>query len=82
MKFLDSIPFWGLLLVALAMGIAPAGAQPHLLQKLSMLVQGSLTRPMDIFDLFLHGIFPLLLLAKLVRMWQQRTQEGTGQDDT
>jgi hypothetical protein len=55
------------------MAIAPPGAQPHLVQKLMMLAEGTLTRPLDIFDLFWHSLFPLLLIAKLIRMWQLRS---------
>ena len=32
-----------------------------------MLVDGTLVRPIDIFDLFLHGTLPLLVLGKLLR---------------
>ena len=78
MKLLDRIPFWGLALVALALGIAPLGSQPHLIEKLLMLADGNLSRPIDIFDLFLHGIFPLLLLVKLLRMWQLRSTVKPG----
>lgn len=78
MKLLDRIPLWGLVALALALGIAPLGAQPHLVEKLLMLLDGNLIRPIDIFDLFLHGIFPLLLLVKLWRMWQLRSTVNRG----
>ncbi|MGD8568359.1 MAG: RND transporter [Gammaproteobacteria bacterium] len=72
MKILDRLPLWGIALLALAMGTAPLGSQPHLMQKILMLAAGNLTTPIDIFDLFLHGIFPLLLVVKLLRMWLLR----------
>lgn len=50
------------------MGLAPFAPEPHLWQKLKMLAAGTLTRPMDIFDLVLHGALPLLLGLRLVRM--------------
>lgn len=31
-----------------------------------MLAEGSLQRPIDLFDLFMHGAFPLLLIVKSV----------------
>lgn len=31
-----------------------------------MLAAGTLHRPIDIFDLFMHGTFPLLLLLKTI----------------
>ena len=48
--------------VALLLGLVPFGSQPHLLEKLGMLFDGTLQRPIDIFDLILHGA-PLALLA-------------------
>ena len=49
MRWLDSIPL--LLLIALAawMGVAPITPEPHLIEKLRMLGNGTLTRPLDIF---------------------------------
>jgi hypothetical protein len=35
---------------------------PHVVEKLIMLKDGNLTRPVDIFDLFFH-LFPTILLA-------------------
>ena len=68
-KLLDRTPVWLLLILALGMGIAPPGSQPHLVEKLIMLSNGNLVKPIDIFDLCFHGIFPLLFLVKLVRLY-------------
>lgn len=76
MKLLDRIPIWILLVLAIALGIAPPGAQPHLVEKLTMLGNGTLVRPIDIFDLVLHGIFPVLLVARLARMAYLKVQSG------
>ena len=76
MKLLDRIPIWILLVLAIALGIAPPGAQPHLFEKLIMLCNGTLVRPIDVFDLVLHGIFPVLLVAKLARMAYWKAQPG------
>jgi hypothetical protein len=62
MKWLDRIPLSLLLPLALVMALAPFVPEPHLWEKLKMLAAGTLVRPIDIFDLFLHGT-PLLLLA-------------------
>ena len=62
MKWLDSIPLSVLLPLAVVMALAPFAPEPHLWVKLKMLASGTLVRPIDIFDLFLHGT-PLLLLA-------------------
>lgn len=78
LKLLDKVSVWVLLALAIMLGIAPLGSQPHLLEKLGMLADGTLARPIDIFDLFLHSIFSILLLIKLVRMLVQRGQRGEG----
>lgn len=46
------------------MGLAPFYPMPHLLEKLLLLKNGQLTKPVDIFDLFFHLIPALLLLLK------------------
>lgn len=76
MKWLDHIPLAALVVVAIWMSIAPIMPQPHLLQKIQMLVNGELTRPIDIFDLFWHCLFPLLLILKLVRIAQLKKASG------
>ena len=72
MRWLDSIPFPILIIIALFMGLAPFVPEPHLWQKIKMLADGSLSRPLDIFDLFMHGTPALLLLIKLVRFKKQK----------
>lgn len=69
-NWIDNLPFKPLLVVAVFIALAPFPfeAEPHLVGKLVLLSTGFLTRPIDIFDLFMHAA-PLLLLAiKLVRM--------------
>lgn len=68
MHLLDKISLPLLIFIALALGLAPFSPQPHLWEKLTMLVDGTLTRPIDIFDLLLHGTPLVLLVLKLVRM--------------
>ncbi len=68
MKWLDSIPLGILVALALWMAIAPITPEPHLTEKLRMLSQGALVRPLDIFDLCLHAA-PLLVLG--IRLWRQ-----------
>ena len=76
-KLLDKVPVWILIVLAVMLGIAPLGSQPHLVEKLGMLVQGNLSRPIDIFDLLLHSIFIVLLAAKLIRMAIERNKRET-----
>lgn len=62
-KFLSDLP-WGLLIVVcLTLGLAPFNP-PHIVEKLQMLFKGKLVRPLDWFDLFLHGTPWVLLLLK------------------
>ncbi|MDG1377587.1 MAG: RND transporter [Yoonia sp.] len=68
MQYLDSIPLPMLALACLTIGLAPFFPEPHIWEKLKMLVAGDLTKPIDIFDMLLHGVPWLLLLAKLARM--------------
>lgn len=65
---LDNIPLGILIVLTIFMSLAPYpfAPEPHLLQKIKMLAEGTLTRPIDIFDLFWHGIWGVLLVLKLV----------------
>jgi hypothetical protein len=65
--WLDRIPLPLLAVAALLLGLAPFFPEPHLWEKLKMLANGDLKRPLDIFDLFLHGAPVVLLVIKLVR---------------
>jgi len=67
MTFLDQIPWWVLIAAALTLGLAPFVPEPHIVEKLRMLAQGTLRRPIDIFDLILHATPFVLLAAKVVR---------------
>lgn len=66
MKWLDRIPYSLLVPLAVVMALAPFVPEPHLWEKLKMLAAGTLVRPIDIFDLFLHGTPLLLLVLKLL----------------
>jgi len=68
MEWLDKLPVAVLLILALTLGLAPFVPEPHLWEKLKMLAAGTLSRPLDIFDLLWHAAPWLLLAAKLVRM--------------
>ncbi len=71
MNLLDKLPLLPLFFIALLLGLAPFVSQPHLLEKLDLLFSGELQRPIDIFDLFLHGTPAMLLVLKLIRMIKQ-----------
>lgn len=68
MKWLDKIPLGTLVIAALLLGLAPFTPEPHLWEKLKMLADGTLVKPIDIFDLLMHGTPVVLLAIKLGRM--------------
>ena len=72
LAWLDRFPLGLLIAGALLLGLAPFMPEPHLWEKLKMLAAGTLTRPIDIFDLLLHASLPVLLALKLIRRWDTR----------
>ena len=64
MRWLDKLPWDMLIIGSLLLGLAPFVPEPHLWEKMRMLYLGELSRPIDIFDLFMHGALPFLLLIK------------------
>ena len=72
MAFLDKISLLHAVLIAALLGLAPFTPEPHLVEKLRMLAAGTLSRPIDIFDLCLHAAPWALLAAKLLRVAQTR----------
>jgi len=67
MNFLDQIPWNLAIIAALTLGLAPFFPEPHIWEKLKMLIAGDLAKPIDIFDLVLHAAPWLLLLLKVLR---------------
>jgi hypothetical protein len=76
MQWLDRLPLLPFGIVALLLALAPFSPQPHLIEKLGMLADGTLTRPLDLFDLLLHGTPALLFAVRLVREWRRRQVTG------
>ena len=74
LRWIDRIPIGGLAIAALLLGLAPFHPQPHLAEKVGMLWQGTLSRPIDIFDLFFHGK-TALLVVRLLRRRSRLTSE-------
>ena len=64
---LDKLSYAVIIPLAVLMLLAPFRPMPHALEKLNMLLNGTLSRPIDIFDLFFHLIPTLILLLKLYR---------------
>ncbi len=67
LKWLDEFPLPMLAMMALMLGLAPFVPEPHLWEKLKMLAAGTLSRPLDIFDLLMHATPMVLLAIKLLR---------------
>jgi len=74
-NLINKIPLPLLVVVCLTLGLAPFTPEPHLLEKLRMLTEGELTRPIDIFDLVLHGTPWILLVLKLYLLVTDKIQE-------
>ncbi len=70
MHLLDNISLTMVIVIALLLGFAPFFPEPHIVEKIRMLVNGQLRRPLDIFDLFWHTWPFVLLVLKLIRMKQ------------
>lgn len=78
MSWLDRIPYSLLVPAALFLALAPFTPEPHLWEKLSMLVAGTLVKPIDISDLFMHAAPLLLLIYKLLRDTGKRRRDRSG----
>ncbi len=67
MEWLDKIPTSLLVILSLTLGLAPFVPVPHLVEKVGMLVNGNLVKPIDIFDLIMHASPIALLVMKMGR---------------
>lgn len=68
MRLIDQIPLWLLALAAAFMLGAPFSPEPHLVEKARMAMAGTLSRPIDLFDVFWHLLPLMLLVIRIVRM--------------
>ena len=66
MKFLSNISYTFLIAASVLMALLPFQPEPHLVEKIRMLTQGTLSRTIDIFDLFWHSLPVILLVIKFV----------------
>lgn len=77
MKWIEAIPLVLILPLAVLLALAPFSPEPHLIEKLGMLFSGTLNRPIDILDLFLHGT-PLVILALKLYLYVYNTPDKSG----
>ena len=71
LNYLDRMPYTMLILVAVYMLLAPF-TPPHVVEKLQMLKAGTLTKPIDIFDLLFHLAPSVVLLIKIAADLQRK----------
>ena len=74
-RLLRKIPYAVLIPLTVFMLLAPFTPMPHAWEKLIMIKEGTLTRPIDIFDLIYH-LAPLGLLIGKVHLHQRDKGEG------
>ncbi len=74
MKWIDKLSWPVVIVITATLGLAPFSPQPHVVEKLAMLLNGTLSRPIDIFDLLLHGTPWVLLAIKLMRMGMKQVK--------
>ncbi|VAW54069.1 hypothetical protein MNBD_GAMMA06-1016 [hydrothermal vent metagenome] len=73
LKYIDKIPLLPLAVIAIFMLLAPFQPEPHLLEKSRMLVNGELSKGIDIFDLLWHSFLMALLVLRLIRLKKSGT---------
>jgi hypothetical protein len=71
--WIDRTPLGVLVAMTAWMLVAPIVPEPHLIEKWRMLRQGTLTRPIDLFDVVWH-LLPAALLA--LHLWRMRASTG------
>ena len=69
MQWLDNLPWLVIIFGCLTLGLAPFYPEPHIVEKLRMLASGTLTKPLDIFDLAFHAVPWVLALVKAARLF-------------
>ncbi len=68
LSYIDRIPLMYLVILTVFLGLAPFFPEPHLFEKTKMQIAGTLTKPLDMFDLFWHSWPIAVLLLKLYRL--------------
>ncbi len=75
-ELIDKIPLQMLIVMTIFLGLAPylpfMVDAPHLFTKLNMLMSGTLSKPIDIFDLLMHGTPAVLLAVRVVRILRKK----------
>ena len=67
LRALDKLAYTPLIIAAILLAAAPFFPQPHLVEKIKMLVNGTLHKGIDIFDLCMHASGLVILALKVIR---------------
>ena len=78
MRFIRELPFPILIAAAVLMLGAPFVPEPHLVEKARMAMNGTLSRPTDLFDVLWHLLPTALLVWKTV-LWRRERRAGKDQ---
>lgn len=78
MRLIRELPFSILIVVTVLMLGAPFVPEPHLVEKARMAMNGTLTRPIDLFDVVWHLLPAALLIWKIV-LWRRDRAAAKGQ---
>ncbi len=65
--FLDSISYPTFIMFSVLMLLAPFVPMPHVVEKVIMLKNGQLSKPIDIFDLIMHLTPTIFLAIKIIK---------------
>jgi len=76
-RFIREFPFPILIVVAVLMLGSPFVPEPHLVEKARMAMNGTLTHPIDLFDVVWH-LMPTALLVWKTVLW--RRERATRKD--
>ena len=66
--WMAKLPLGWVILAAGTLGLAPFVPEPHVWEKLQWLAAGQLVKPIDWFDLLLHGTPIIMLILKTISL--------------
>jgi hypothetical protein len=67
LKFLNKLSYSALILATIFMLLTPISPMPHVVEKILMIKNGTLYKPLDIFDCFFHLSPLILLIIKIIK---------------